>query len=548
MGREKEKEKESKKENDDAEIRRSERLAAAKAVAAAASVVATKVAAAAAAAAAPAAAAPAASNALPDIISTGRFRGYMSPEHWELSLWACKEELREMLEEDREDRVEWQKEMLRELTEEILVQVRHRHRTMNEICSARTDAPSETTNIAAAAAAADTSAVAAVAAAATVAADATTNDAATTIARLEHELGEMAAAAAAAAATADAAAVAAAEEIARLEQELDETTHWLKAAYTPKVFSKVFFPAPRDPKERDRWDAWCNSIPWGNSPAATPTQQTCHTDTQDRREHLLNSHSASGSAQPSVPAPATRKPTPTPTPTLTPTSGNSKSTRAHTSGVSTHCHPAPSLQSSVRPTLHLQPLPTTSMPLSQLPQRSVQDQKGTRGIPPRREQPSSSQPAFGSVQPEVSNLNRATHDRSVHTGSTPRKPTDTPTQPHENDDLLTSLVNALSAAAAATAAAAAASTDKLEITTTAAVAAAIADALSDYQATRPPPKVHRRGGRPPRKAPSRPRAHRQTQLSDAEAVPVTEPPHRRGGWRPPRRVRGWTALQPGDGQ
>ena len=180
-----------------------------------------------------------------------------------------------------------------------------------------------------------------------------------------------------------------------------------------------------------------------------------------------------------------------------------------------------------------------------------QDHRVTQGIPPRREQPLSSQPAFGSVQPEVSNLNLATHDLSVRIGSIPLgpRPTDTPTQPHESNGLLTSLVNALSAAAAATAAAAAA-TDKSEVTTTAAVVAAIAGALSDYQATKPPPEIRRRGGRPPRKAPSRPRAHRQPRLSnaDSEAVPLTEPPHRRGGWRPPRRARGWTALQSGDGQ
>ena len=100
------------------------------------------------------------------------------------------------------------------------------------------------------------------------------------------------------------------------------------------------------------------------------------------------------------------------------------------------------------------------------------------------------------------------HGPGVRTGSIPPSPTDTPTQPHESSGLLASLVNALSAAAAATAAAAAA-TDKSEITTTAAVVAAIAGALSDYQATRPPPEIRRRGGRPPRKAPSRPRAHRQ---------------------------------------
>jgi hypothetical protein len=86
------------------------------------------------------------------------------------------------------------------------------------------------------------------------------------------------------------------------------------------------------------------------------------------------------------------------------------------------------------------------------------------------------------------------------------------------------------------------------------VVAAIAGALSDYQATKPPPEIHRRGGRPPRKAPSRPRAHRQPRLSDAEAAPgpLAESPHRRGvqrgGWRPPRRARGWTALQSEDGR
>ncbi len=96
----------------------------------------------------------------------------------------------------------------------------------------------------------------------------------------------------------------------------------------------------------------------------------------------------------------------------------------------------------------------------------------------------------------------------------PEKATHTPEpQPSESNDLA-SLVNALSAAAAA--AAAATTTDKLKVTTTAAAAAAIAGALSDYQATTPP-EIHRRGGRPPRNAPGRPRAHRQPRLSDAEA-------------------------------
>ena len=186
-----------------------------------------------------------------------------------------------------------------------------------------------------------------------------------------------------------------------------------------------------------------------------------------------------------------------------------------------------------------------------MPQPSRQDHRDSPGILPRREHPPSlaSQPAFSSAQPNVSNPNLVTHNLSARTGSIPPRPTDTPTQPHESNGLLTSLVNALSAAAAATAAAAAA-TDKSEVTTTAAVVAAIAGALSDYQATKPPPEIRRRGGRPPRKAPSRPRAHRQPRLSnaDSEAVPLTEPPHRRGGWRPPRRARGWTALQSGDGQ
>jgi hypothetical protein len=91
-----------------------------------------------------------------------------------------------------------------------------------------------------------------------------------------------------------------------------------------------------------------------------------------------------------------------------------------------------------------------------------------------------------SAQPNVSHLNLATHN--LRTGGIPPRPTDTPTptQPHESNGLLTSLVRALrlwlSAAAAATAAAAT-TTDKFEITTTATVAAAIADVLSGYQAT-----------------------------------------------------------------
>jgi hypothetical protein len=116
------------------------------------------------------------------------------------------------------------------------------------------------------------------------------------------------------------------------------------------------------------------------------------------------------------------------------------------------------------------------MPPPQPPQPGWQDHRGTPGIPPEREHQPSSQPAFSSAQPNVSNPNHVTHDLSVRTGSIP-------TQPHESDNLLASLVNALSAAAA---------TDKCEVTNTAAVVAAIAGALSDYQATRPPPEADRR--------------------------------------------------------
>jgi hypothetical protein len=146
----------------------------------------------------------------------------------------------------------------------------------------------------------------------------------------------------------------------------------------------------------------------------------------------------------------------------------------------------------------------------------------------------------------VSNLNPVTHDLSVRTGSIPPRPIETPTQPHESNSLLASLVNALSAATVA-AATAAADTGKFEVTNAAAVVAAIAGALSDYQATRLPQEIRRRGGRPPRKAPSRPRAHRQPRLSDAEAapVPLSESPGRTGevcrevdGGRPVAHVGG----------
>ena len=193
------------------------------------------------------------------------------------------------------------------------------------------------------------------------------------------------------------------------------------------------------------WFTWCSSIPWGTnttesprtSPAPTPTQQTCRTDTQTRREHHLHSHSASGSAQLRVPAPATCRsgmrghtsgPTPTPTP------GNRKNTRAHAPGVSTLFQPAPSLYTFVRPTLPLRSptdTGTSKMPLPQLPQPTGQGRRDTQGILPRREHSSSSQPAFSSVQPEMSNPNPVTHGLSVRTGSIPPSPTETPTHPHD---------------------------------------------------------------------------------------------------------------------
>jgi hypothetical protein len=128
----------------------------------------------------------------------------------------------------------------------------------------------------------------------------------------------------------------------------------------------------------------------------------------------------------------------------------------------------------------------------------------------------------------------------VRTGSIPPRPTDTPTQPHESNGLLTSLVNALSAAAAATAAAAAA-TDKFEVTTTAAVVAAIAGALSDYQASRPPPEIRRRGGRPPRKAPRDPKPTANPRADSQMLRLCHRPSHRTGevdGGRPVAHVNG----------
>ena len=158
------------------------------------------------------------------------------------------------------------------------MQFARRHNMLSEICSTRTDGPSETLTTAAAAAAADDTSVAAAAAAAAADADtaaAATKAAAATIARLEQELGEMAAAAATTTAAANATATAAAEEIARLQHELDEMTNWLRTAYTPQVIH----PTPRDQREMDKWAKWCDSTPWGtHSPAPTPTPQSRHTD------------------------------------------------------------------------------------------------------------------------------------------------------------------------------------------------------------------------------------------------------------------------------
>ena len=262
----------------------------------------------AAAAAASAAASPiaTASYALPPIILDGRFKGYMSPRHvMELKLQIGK--YYDMQSQHDFDR--WQDDV----TDGLPVQFMRRHMLLTAIRSKRTGVPSEPAATAAAAAADDTSAAAAAAATATAAAAAATNAAATTIARLEHELGEMAAAAAAAtaatAATTNAAATAAAEEIARLQHELGERTHWLRTAPTPMAF----YPERRDWWEADRWAAWCNSTQWGTNitessqtgPAPTPNQQACHTVNRTRREHQLHGHLASGSAQLSVPVPAT---------------------------------------------------------------------------------------------------------------------------------------------------------------------------------------------------------------------------------------------------
>ena len=214
---------------------------------------------AAAAAATPAAGPPTATaRALPDIVTKGRFKGYMSPDYVEATKEVTKYEHHKWYRSQAQEAFAyWQDQV----TDRLPVQFMHRHNMLEEIRSMRTDAPSEAvTTAAAAAAAADDTSVAA-AAAATAAAAAATNAAAAIIARLEHELGEMVAAAAAAtaatAAATNAAATAAAEEIARLQHELDEMTHWLRTVSTPQVF----YPAPRDPREVDEWVAWCNSTP-----------------------------------------------------------------------------------------------------------------------------------------------------------------------------------------------------------------------------------------------------------------------------------------------
>ena len=194
-------------------------------------------------------------DALPPIILDGRFKGYMSRQH--------VTELKKYFDMEAQcDFDRWQDDV----TDGLPVQFMQRHMLLTAIRSKRTGAPSDPAATAAAAAADDTSAAAA--AAATAAAAVATNAAATTIARLEHELGEMAAAVAAAtaatAAATSAAATAAAEEIARLQHELGERTHWLRTAYTPQVIH----PTPMDQREMDKWAAWCNSTPWGtHSPA-----------------------------------------------------------------------------------------------------------------------------------------------------------------------------------------------------------------------------------------------------------------------------------------
>ena len=136
----------SKKEDDDAKvlcstaIRSSERLAAANAAAAAATNVA-------AAAAAPAAAAPTATatDALPDIVPKGRFKGYVSPGNVNSQLGEYKERTRKLynsiLVEAFED---GKRDGQDQVTDAIPVHFMRWHKMMNEIRSKRTDAPSET--------------------------------------------------------------------------------------------------------------------------------------------------------------------------------------------------------------------------------------------------------------------------------------------------------------------------------------------------------------------------------------------------------------------
>jgi hypothetical protein len=269
--------------------RKSERLAAANAAAAAAAFNAAAAAAATAAAAASSTAT--ATDALPPVILERRFEGYMSPGYVterERDLCMHFQALCKRFHKDvREDFAHWQDEE----TDKLPGHLMRRQKMLDEVRSMRTDDPSETA-AAAAAAAADTSAVAAAVAAATAAADATTNaaanssseTAATAAAAAAADTSAVAAAAAtatdAAAATTDAAATAAAREIARLQHELGEMTDLLMTVSAPKAF----YPEWRDPQEVDKWDTWCNSIPWGpNCPAPTPTQQICYTDNHARR-------------------------------------------------------------------------------------------------------------------------------------------------------------------------------------------------------------------------------------------------------------------------
>ena len=158
----------------------------------------------------------AAAAALPPIILEGRFEGYMSPRH----VTELKLQIGEYYDtQAQHDFDRWQDDV----TDALPVQFMRRHMLLTAIRSKRTGDPSEPAATAAAAAADDTSAavaaaaaaaddISAAAAAAAAATAAATNAAATTIARLEHELGEMVAAAAAAtaatAATTNAAATA----------------------------------------------------------------------------------------------------------------------------------------------------------------------------------------------------------------------------------------------------------------------------------------------------------------------------------------------------